>query len=116
MRCYVKWTGHRALGGVVAEGKFDADERYRTLLEHSSEAVCVHQGGRLVYANKAALRRLGVESADQIVGLAFTTFLDAQCVPAELARISALQHRGDASDPSELVIRTPDGSGLAWKR
>jgi diguanylate cyclase (GGDEF)-like protein/PAS domain S-box-containing protein len=96
----------------VAEGEFDADERYRTLLDHSSEAVCAHQGGRLVYVNKTAVRWLGAELADQIVGQPFTTFLAAECIPAELARISVLQHQGDASEPSELVIRRPDGSGF----
>jgi PAS domain S-box-containing protein len=103
--------GHRTLGGVVVEGDF-ADEHYRRLLDHSPDAVCIHQRGRLVYVNRAAVRWLAAASADDLVGRMVTSFVDAECIPAMLSRVAALRHRGDACAPSAVVVRRCDGSRL----
>ncbi|HVQ48463.1 MAG TPA: PAS domain-containing protein, partial [Mycobacterium sp.] len=35
------------------------EERFRPLVDHSPDAICVFQDGRLVYINAAAVRCLG---------------------------------------------------------
>jgi diguanylate cyclase (GGDEF)-like protein/PAS domain S-box-containing protein len=89
-----------------------AEHRYRELLDHSPDAVCIHQDLRLVYVNKAAVRLLAAASADDLIGGMIITFVDAAYIPAMLLRVSSLRRRGDASEPSELVLRRCDGSRL----
>ncbi|BBY27252.1 sensor domain-containing protein [Mycolicibacterium sediminis] len=89
-----------------------ADERYRRLLEHSPDAICVHQAGRVVYVNRAGIRWMRAESADQLVGSFITTFVDPQSIPAMLDRISGLRRQGDISESSEAMMSRLDGTRL----
>ena len=93
-------------GGVVdpaPDGRqMNADvveQRYRRLVDHSPHAVCVHQGGRVVYVNPAAIRWIGAQSSAQLVGHLITEFVHPDSVPATLARIASLRHEGDTSVP-----------------
>lgn len=47
----------------------DSEERYRTLVEWSPEAIVVHQEGRISYVNPAGAAMLGAESTDRLLGL-----------------------------------------------
>ena len=94
---------------VIAE---TPDKRYRKLLEHSPDAICVHQMGNVVYVNAAAVRWMRATSPDQIVGRLITRFVQADSVPAMLARISALSQPGDVSEPSEAVMLRFDGTTI----
>ena len=89
-----------------------ADDRYQRLLEHSPDAICVHQGGRVVYVNKAGVRWMRAGSADELVGALITEFVDPAAIPAMLDRISALRRQGDISEPSEAVMLRFDGTRL----
>ncbi len=88
------------------------DQRYRKLLEHSPDAICVHQMGHVVYVNAAAVRWMKASSADQLVGNLITRFVHAESIPAMLARISALSDPGDVSEPSEAVMLLCDGTTM----
>ncbi|WP_293237574.1 diguanylate cyclase [Mycolicibacterium sp.] len=88
------------------------DQRFRKLLEHSPDAICVHQMGRVVYVNAAAVRWMRASSADQIVGNLITTFVQADSIPAMLDRIAGLREAGDVSEPSEAVMERFDGSTI----
>jgi PAS domain S-box-containing protein len=46
----------------------ESEERYQQLFELSPDAVAVHAEGRILLANAAAVRTLGAECRDQIVG------------------------------------------------
>src|SRR2546427_13178684 len=43
-------------------------QRYRTLLENAPEAILVHQDGRWILANRAALKLLHAARVEQLVG------------------------------------------------
>jgi diguanylate cyclase (GGDEF)-like protein/PAS domain S-box-containing protein len=94
-----------------AQGE-SADARYRRLLEHSPDAVCVHQAGRVVYVNRAGLRWMAADTPEQLVGNMITEFVDPESIPTMLARISELRRQGDISDPSEAVMLKFDGTRL----
>lgn len=95
---------------LAAAGNESADDRYRRLLEHSPDAVCVHQHGRAVYVNKVGLRWMKAPSADAMVGAVITEFVHPEAIPAMLDRISALRKQGDMSVPTEVVMLACDGS------
>ncbi len=55
----------------LAEGDLRAsEERYRALVDLAPDAIVVHQAGRFVYANSAALRLYGATSPDELAGRA----------------------------------------------
>ena len=88
------------------------EQRCRRLADHSPNAVCVHDGGRVVYVNPAGVRWIGAPSSAQLVGHVITEFVHPDSVPAMLARIASLRHDGDASAPSEAVMLRFDGTTL----
>jgi diguanylate cyclase (GGDEF)-like protein/PAS domain S-box-containing protein len=87
-------------------------ERYRTLVDSCPYAICVHQGGRVVYVNPAGVRWMAAQSADQLVGARITDYVHPNSIPPMLARVAALRHDGDASRPSEVVMLRCDGTVL----
>ena len=46
----------------------ESEQRYRTLLENAPEAILVHQDGRWIIANRAALKLLHAARVEQLVG------------------------------------------------
>ena len=47
----------------------ESEERYRTLIEISPDAIYVHKQGRIVLANAAATRLFGAEDDQQLIGI-----------------------------------------------
>jgi len=45
-----------------------SETRYRSLIEHSPSAISVHQDGKWVYANFAAMRLFGTKRPEEIIG------------------------------------------------
>ncbi|MGO9695524.1 MAG: diguanylate cyclase domain-containing protein [Mycobacterium sp.] len=88
------------------------EQRYRRLVDHSPDAICVHDGGRVVYVNPAGVRWIGAQSSAQLVGHVITEFVHPDSIPAMLARIASLRHEGDASPPAEAVMLRFDGTTL----
>src|SRR3984885_15054385 len=87
----------------------EADHQYRWLLDHSPVAMCVHVGGRYVYVNQTLVRKLGAQSAGQLLGRKITDFIHPDSRAAVRDQIAARQHDGDTSPPLEMVIVTLDG-------
>ena len=46
----------------------DSEQRFRTMIEWSPDAVIVHRQGRIIYVNPAAVALLGAASADDLAG------------------------------------------------
>jgi diguanylate cyclase (GGDEF)-like protein/PAS domain S-box-containing protein len=89
-----------------------AELRYRRLVDHCPDAICVHEDGRIVYVNPAGVRWMAAESAAQLVGHRITDFVHPDSIPAMLARIALLREAGDASEPSEAKLLRFDGTML----
>jgi diguanylate cyclase (GGDEF)-like protein/PAS domain S-box-containing protein len=88
------------------------EQRYRRLVDHSPDAIAVHEGGRVVYINHAGVRWIGAQSSAELVGHLITEFVHPDSVPEMLARIASLRHEGDTSPPSEAVMLRLDGTTL----
>ncbi len=62
-------TFHDITGRVTAlRALQESEERYRSLVELSPEAIAVHAEGRIIFANSAALKLLGATSAKELIG------------------------------------------------
>ncbi len=85
---------------AAAEALRDSEERYRTLVETSPEALCVIQDGRLVYVNPAATALFRAESPDALLD---TPILDH----VHPARRSMAQSRMDEVLGGGAHVRVP---------
>jgi diguanylate cyclase (GGDEF)-like protein/PAS domain S-box-containing protein len=88
----------------------EAEQRYRWLLDHSPLAICVHVDGRHVYVNETAVRRMGAQSADQLLGRRITDFVHPDSLLSVRDHIAARRHEGDATPPLEITILPLDGT------
>ncbi|MDG5483721.1 sensor domain-containing protein [Mycolicibacterium gadium] len=86
------------------------EERFRRLLEHSPDPMCVHAEGRVVYVNPAGLRGIAAKSADDLVGRMITDFVHPDSIAPMLGRIASLHREGDSTPAAEAVMLRLDGS------
>ncbi|MFD4430556.1 diguanylate cyclase domain-containing protein [Nocardia sp. NPDC058497] len=84
-------------------------QRYRSLVEHTPDAICVHEAGTVVFVNPAMVRLLGARSADELLGMPVVRFVDPDSIPAMLERIDQLTAEGAASPPTEMDLVRIDG-------
>ncbi len=88
----------------------DSDERYRTLFDHSLDAVYVHDfEGRFIDANDTALDLLGYDR-EEISNLSFTDLIDDSQFPAALAAIDEIKRTGGQARPNSFRLRRRDGA------
>ncbi|MGV9822229.1 diguanylate cyclase domain-containing protein [Nocardia xishanensis] len=90
-----------------------AAERYRSLVEHSPDAICVHERGVVVYLNPAGVRLLAAGSADEIVGRPVSDFIAPDSVASTLARIDGSRGDGEASERAVLTLLRADGARVS---
>lgn len=87
----------------------DLSDRYRLLVDLSPDAIVVHEGGRIVYANPAAIRFVRAGEAADLLGRPIVDFVHPDSVPPMLRRIADLTEPGAASAAAESVLVRLDG-------
>ena len=91
----------------------DLADRYRMLIEHTPDAICVHQFGRIVYMNPAGLRYLEADGdPNRVIGHVITEFIHADSIAPMLSRIADLDCQGAVSEPSEATVITVTGAHI----
>jgi PAS domain S-box-containing protein len=84
----------------------ESEEKYRKLVELSPDAIVVHTQGTIVYVNAAAIRQMGAESADEIVGKPAIGFVHPDYRNLALQRIkNLLENNAKAELIHEKFIR-----------
>ncbi len=95
---------------VRAEGALrESEERYRRLVELSPDGIILHFRGRLVFANPTALRLLGAESDQELLGRRTVDFVRRDYRRAFLTRTERVLSHGLVEPESEQVMLTTDG-------
>jgi PAS domain S-box-containing protein len=89
----------------------ESEERYRSLVELSPEAIIVHCDGKLVYVNPAGARQMGVERPEQVLGLPITDLLPPETRQLNLEIMEQVA-QGKSVPPLEQTIIRPDGSEI----
>ncbi|KMT22246.1 MASE3 domain-containing sensor histidine kinase [Clostridium cylindrosporum] len=59
----------------VEEVLISNEKCYEMLVEYSRDAIMVHRDGRYIFANEGAAKLLGVESADDLIGMSTSSFM-----------------------------------------
>lgn len=92
----------------------ESEERYRRLIEHSPDAIYVHERGRILYANPAAARLLGLQSPADLVGRYVLDHVhpDDRAIVAE--RMAMIGRTGRPITHVMTRFRTYDGRDDLW--
>ena len=88
----------------------ESEGRYRSLVDTSPEPVAVHSGGRVVYANRAALALLGATAGEQVLGRPVFDFVHPDFHRLAAERISKMELVGDPAEPVVERLLRVDGS------
>ena len=74
----------------------ESEARYRALVEWSPEAMLVHAGGKVIYANPAAVKLLCARAAAELLGKPFLDLIHPASQPAMLAGLKKACDPGGA--------------------
>jgi PAS domain S-box-containing protein len=95
----------RAAKERAEEAQRQSEERYRSLVELSPEALFVNRKGRIVLVNPAALQLFGAASADQLLGKSPFDIFHRDCHAIMRERISQVLAGQRVPALEEKVIR-----------
>ncbi len=87
----------------------ESEERYRDLVQHSPDAIVVHDGENIVFANPAAARIFAVDDPDHLVDLPVVQVVSPEHRDVVRERIRNVLATGEPADPVHLPIRRGDG-------
>ncbi|MCU0868110.1 MAG: PAS domain S-box protein [Burkholderiales bacterium] len=97
---------------IALSARIDAAEHnalFRQIVERTPDAVFVHLDGRLIYVNQAAVRMLGVASADALIDRSAYELVHPDDRPKSTARVERL-HAGDVLPRAFQRLVRADGS------
>ena len=83
----------------AAEALRQSEERYRTLVELSPDAIVIHSQGMIVFANSAGVKLLGATSSVEIIGRSTLDFVH----PDSRARALSAMRRLDRGESVPFV-------------
>lgn len=87
----------------------ESEERYRSLVESSPDAILVHQSGRIVYANGASLKLFGATEICQIIGKSALFFVHPDFSKETQQWIRQVEEDGLQARIGEMKIVKLDG-------
>ncbi|WP_070987829.1 diguanylate cyclase [Halofilum ochraceum] len=88
-----------------------SEERYRSLVEASPDAIAVHRDRRILFINPAGARLLGAESASEVLGASFDDFLADADMDTASERLIVLEREVRSQPTEERFVRL-DGLGM----
>ena len=105
-------TEHRAaeLRAVEERTLRESEERYRNLIDVSPDAKIVESGGRVVFANPAALHTFGAEAADQVIGLSASDLLSSGKWETLIHQLPVLADEATTNPSVEVRFKRQDNS------
>ncbi len=106
----VKWFGNCT---DIDDQKRVAYARYQSLVEMSPDAMIIRQGDCFAFVNRATIRLLGANSADELLGRSIYDLVH----PEDRAMVRQRQVRydvyGETLPPAEIRLRRLDGGYVA---
>lgn len=87
-----------------------SEERYRTLIEWSPEAILVHRGGKILYANPAAIRLFGASYAQVLLDTPTASLIHPDSLAEQSARMKSIGNHETIQPMVEAKFLRLDGS------
>jgi PAS domain S-box-containing protein len=86
-----------------------SEERYRRLVELSFDAIGIHSGGKIVFANPTAAKLLGATKPEQILGKSILDFVHSDYRSTVSERVQQVLGEGKPVPPVEEKLIRLDG-------
>lgn len=86
------------------------DARYLQLVELAPDGILIHQRGRVVFANAAAVRLTGADRRSAVVGQPIDRFFDPPYLKSVAAQLSDTIELIDSTRPVRDTLRRCDGA------
>jgi PAS domain S-box-containing protein len=90
----------------------ESEQRFRTLIEWTPEAIAVHSDGKMLFVNPAAVRMLGAASAQEIVGKPIMDLVHPDFREIVRARVQSSREEGVSLPTLEEKFQKVDGSTI----
>ncbi len=121
LRCWqpteqeVLQTVARAIGEQLAQQEHreqlaQAEKRWRLFLEHLPDAILVHNGREVLYANPAAHALFGVTTAQGLLGKSGRELVHASVWSLVQQRVTTMLEKEEPAPTMELAYSRADGS------
>jgi PAS domain S-box-containing protein len=96
----------------LAQQLRQSEERYQTLMELSPDGIVIHDVGRIVYANPAAIRLMGGRQAEDLVGRSVLDFVHPDYRELVVERQRVLAESAESADLVEERFIRLDGQEI----
>lgn len=106
----LKQTEFRVQRKRAEEALHSSEERYRSLVELSPDALCVEHDRKIVFINSAGLKLFGASRPQQLIGRQCADFIDPRFQEETLKRINNLQTEQRPIPFSRSAVVRLDGS------
>ena len=90
----------------------ESEDRYRSLVEESPDAIGIYQEGKLVFINATGARQLGAKSKEELLGRKSEQFIHPDDFPASSDRLRRRLAGETGAYPAEVRYRRLDGTIL----
>lgn len=88
----------------------ESESRYRLLMDTAPAAIVLHRHGRLIFANREAVRLMAAGSAEELIDRPVLDCIHPDYHPVVRDRIGALRQPGDESPPIRQKLIRVDGT------
>ncbi len=83
----------------------ESEEKYRLLVDNSPDAIVVHSGGKVIFANNAAIKMMGANSKEELIGKQVINFVHPDSIELVKERIKNLMLGQIVPIVEEKIIR-----------
>lgn len=87
----------------------ESEVKYRLITEHIPDFIVIHSGEKILYANDALLKKLGIQSLEQIKDIPVIDFVHPDYQKAVVERIRKVLTEKKIAEPMEEKFILPDG-------
>ncbi len=87
----------------------ESEEKYRKIVEHSPDAIIIHDNKKLLYANSSAIMLTGTDSFEKVKDISVMDFVHPDSLESVRKRLSQIMETGEPSDYNEEKFITLDG-------
>ncbi|HAP35511.1 MAG TPA: hypothetical protein DCQ28_06050 [Bacteroidetes bacterium] len=107
----IEMTGHIEEQERAEKLLRDSEERYRDLVEHSTNAIAVHVNGILRFVNNATIALMGASSAEELIGKKVIDFVHPDFRPSAMKRIESVYANQSVPNIEQTWMRL-DGTSI----